>query len=179
MGDKPLKGILIIVLTGLIFFAFVDESLADDLFSVSIGIPVAHDFYKTYNKSDGVSGSLFHVKLPYQVGFGYESYETKLKDQQDWKLVTTMIDLFYQFDFVVLNAALGIGIGNTEFDGGSGDWDKGSAVQYYFQVGWPFAGFMDLHASYHTIRSEMKAKNGDGVWDVSGNVAAIGISAGF
>ncbi len=182
MAVKPLNVILIIALTGLAIFSFAEERYADDLFSVSIGTPVTHDFYKTYNKSDGVSGGFIHVKLPFQVGFGYERYETKLKDQESWKLITTMIDLFYQFDFVVVNAALGIGVGKTEFeypDGGSGDWDDGSAYQYYFQVGWPFAGFMDIHASYHTITSKMDAKNGDGTWDVSGYVTAIGISAGF
>lgn len=156
-----------------------------ELFSISAGVPLSHNLTEKDSNgveysSDGVSGAFFHVKFPILVGVGLETYETKIKDKTV-KLGTTMYDIFYMLPIPIINLTIGLGAGQTELvcDTCSTTFDKGSATQWYASLGFPFIGIMDVHVSYRSVNSEIKAKTGSYKINSSGNVTGVGISIGF
>ena len=166
-----------IATTSLIFFS----TQAFALINFSVGVPLSHTFSKD-TESDGVSGTFIQVGIPILPGIGMDNIETKIKDT-DYKMATTMYNLYYLLPIPVINLTLGAGVGSTEIkcDACSAAYDKGGAVQGYASFGFPIIPLFDLHLSYRSITTKVKGKgtNEGQEVDLSGNVMGIGIMFNF
>ena len=168
---------LILISTASLFF-FNTHAFA---FSVSVGVPLSHTISDdTVAESDGTSGYLIGVQLPFAVGLGMDSYTTKLKGSNNTKLVTDIYNIFYQLPIPIVNLIVGLGTGNQaiECDGCSG-WKKGSTTQWYTSVGMPIIPFFDIHLSYRSVTSKNVTDASDNKYDLSGTVTGVGIAFNF
>jgi len=182
------KRLLILLPAAFFIFSFANSAKAE-FFSVSAGLPISYTFSNTDTdapESDGVTGTMLHVKLPVMVGFGLETYSVKIKGDGDAKFDATMFDVFYLFPIPIVNITLGLGIGSSEVicDLGGGStcsdaYEKATPTQVYGQFGFPIFGPVDLHLSYHSVSSTMKGKNGNSDLDLGGNMLALGASFTF
>lgn len=187
-----IKKLVAAVFAGLVLFSFSSNAYAE-FFSVSAGIPFSHFFSQSWSdgtsgsiESDSVSGVLLHVKLPIMLGLGLETYETKLKSPYptttDFKLKTTMYDVFWMTPIPIVNVTIGGGLGTTTLDcnypGGtcSNDFEEGTASQLWVQLGFSPIPFLDVHMSYHTISATVKGKGSTEDEDFSGSLMAIGVA---
>ena len=132
------------------------------------------------SKSDGVSGYFIQVGVPILPGIGMDSYKTKLKDTET-DLVTMIYNLYYLLPIPIINLTLGVGVGSTELqcDGCADSYDKGTANQWYASFGMPIIPLFDLHLSYRSVSSKIKAKAGGREGDFGGNVMGLGIGFNF
>lgn len=174
----------------LMFFFFANSSKAETL-SISAGLPISYAFNDSDIESDGISGTLLHVKLPILVGLGLETYSVKLKDVSGGKFDVTMLDVFYLFPIPIVNITLGAGIGSSAVVCDavgttatcSDRYEPGMPTQIYGQFGFPIFGPLDLHVSYHSISSTLKGKTESGnTWkdlDMGGKMLAIGTAFTF
>ena len=168
--------ISLIAATSLILFS----TQAFALINFSVGVPLSHTFSKDI-ESDGVSGTFIQIGIPILPGIGMDNIETKIKDT-DYKMATTIYNLYYLLPIPVINLTLGAGVGSTEVkcDGCSSPYDKGGAVQGYASLGFPIIPLFDLHLSYRSITSKVKGKSSSTEEvDLSGNVMGIGIMFNF
>ena len=181
-----MKKISLIFISIASLFLFSTNAFA---LSVSFGIPISHSINDSnIAESDGVSGYLLGVQLPFLVGLGIDSHETKLKDTNDIKLATDMYNIFYQLPIPIINLIVGLGIGNSMLecdnvgDGTtcSDSYKKGSATQWYTSIGMPIIPFFDIHLSYRSITSKnIVEKSNDTKLDLSGSVTGVGIAFNF
>ena len=156
------------------------------LVSVSVGIPFSHTFTGNWNdgtavESDGTSGTFIQVGVPIFPGIGIDNYKTKLKDTEGAELATMMYNLYYLLPVPIINLTVGVGIGSTELkcNGCAAFFDKGSANQWYFSAGMPIMPLFDLHLSYRSVSTKIKAKTGGAESDFGGNVMGLGIGFNF
>ena len=167
-----------------------NSSAQAEFFSVSAGVPVAHNLSNSDLDADGVSGYLVHFKLPIMLGLGLESYETKIDHTSDlvtdMKLKTTMYDIFWLLPIPIINITIGAGLGSAEMtcdvapDKDCGFYyDKGAVTQFWGQFGVPIFPFIDLHVSYHQISGDVKGKEGADDESVDSTLYAIGASIIF
>ena len=170
-----------IAATSLILFS----TQAFALINLSVGVPLSHTFTKEDaggNKieTDGVSGTFIQIGIPILPGIGMDNYETKVKDT-DTKIATTMYNLYYLLPIPVINLTFGVGVGNTEVkcETCSAIYEKGGATQFYASFGFPIIPLFDLHLSYRSVSSKIKAKSGDAEHDFGGNVMGLGIGFNF
>ena len=170
-----------IAATSLIFFS----TQAFALINISVGVPLSHTFTGKYNdgsevKSDGVSGTFVQIGVPILPGIGMDSYKTKLKDQVDVEVETSIYNLYYLLPIPVINLTFGAGLGSTELKCSycAANFDKGSATQVYASLGFPIIPLFDLHLSYRSVSSKVKIKSG-GEHDMGGNVMGLGIGFNF
>ena len=167
-----------IATTSLILFS----TQAFALINFSVGVPLSHTFTKLDGgESDGVSGTFIQIGIPILPGIGMDNIETKIKDT-DYKIATTIYNLYYLLPIPVINLTLGAGVGSTEVkcDGCSSPYDKGGAVQGYASLGFPIIPLFDLHLSYRSITTKVKGKSSSTEEaDFSGNVMGIGIMFNF
>ena len=170
-----------IAATSLIFFS----TQAFALINISVGVPLSHTFTGKYNdgsevKSDGVSGTFVQIGVPILPGIGMDSYKTKLKDQSDVEVETSIYNLYYLLPIPVINLTFGAGLGSTELKCSycAANFDKGSATQVYASLGFPIIPLFDLHLSYRSVSSKVKIKSG-GEHDMGGNVMGLGIGFNF
>ena len=150
------------------------------LINFSVGVPLSHTFSKD-TESDGVSGTFIQVGIPILPGIGMDNIETKIKDT-DYKMATTIYNLYYLLPIPVINLTLGAGVGSTEVkcDCCSSPYDKGGVVQGYASLGFPIIPLFDLHLSYRSITSKVEGKSSSTEEaDFSGNVMGIGIMFNF
>lgn len=183
-------------------------SLHAEFLSLSVGFPVMQsyndlkieysdklvstnpEYVDTEVKADGIpTGALIHANIPFFPGLGVEVYQTKLKvdsgydlekDVGDTKLKTVMYDLFYLLPIPFVNITLGGGMGQVELDCRECDdyFKKGSATQYFLQIGIPVLALFDLHFSYHGINSDIDSKV-DTVKDISFDSTMYAFGAAF
>ena len=170
-----------IAATSLIFFS----TQAFALINISVGVPLSHNFTGKYNdggevKSDGVSGTFVQIGIPILPGIGMDSYKTKLKDQGEVDLETSIYNLYYLLPIPIINLTIGAGVGSTELKCSycAANFDKGSATQVYASLGFPIIPLFDLHLSYRSVSSKVKIKSG-GEHDMGGNVMGLGIGFNF
>jgi len=186
------KRFAILAVTVVCVFTFFSSAAHAEFFSVSAGIPVAHNLSNSDLDTDGVSGYLVHLKLPIMLGLGMESYETKIDHSStavaDMKLNTTMYDVFWLTPIPVINLTIGAGIGTVKAScevtgttpGKCSDYyDTGTVTQLWGQLGINVLPFIDLHVSYHQISGDLKGKNGTDDSSVDGNMYAVGASIIF
>ena len=170
-----------IAATSLILFS----TQAFALINFSVGVPLSHTFTGKYNggdevKSDGVSGYFIQVGVPILPGIGMDSYKTKLKDNVDTDVETSIYNLYYLLPIPIINLTIGVGVGSTELKCSTcaADFDKGPATQAYASLGFPIIPLFDLHLSYRSVSSKVKIKSG-GEHDFGGNVMGLGIGFNF
>ena len=171
-----------IAATSLIFFS----TQAFALVNFSVGVPLSHTFTGKYAddsevESDGVSGTFVQIGVPILPGIGIDSYKTKLKDQGDIDLETSIYNLYYLLPIPIINLTIGAGVGSTKLscDGCDSAFDKGSATQVYASLGFPIIPLFDLHLSYRSVSSKLKNKSGSAEHDFGGNVMGLGIGFNF
>lgn len=166
-----------------------------DLVAVSADTVLNYD----YNHAGDVSnirgsGYKVGVSLPiFFVGLGYEAYSVKSTLQQKPPLNSigfesdvTMFDVFADVPFPVLNLTVGAGVGKATFAGFdefSGaqvvSADDASMKQFFFTVGYPFAGIFDVHLGYHSISGKAEATGGGGSFDLGATMLTLGGRMGF
>ena len=154
-------------------------------FSISLGMPMGHtvtDDTIHLAGYDAPSGFLIGVQLPIAMGLGIDSYKTKLKETDDYKLGTDMYNIFYQLPIPVINLIFGLGFGNQalECTTCADESDKGSATQWYTSIGFPILPLFDIHLSYRSITSKnINYKPNNNKLDFSGSVTGVGIAFNF
>ena len=151
------------------------------LFNLSVGVPLSHSFSDSnVAESDGVSGTFIQVGVPMLPGIGMDSYKTKLKDSTA-ELATMIYNLYYQLPIPIISLTLGAGVGSTELQcaGCAGSWDKGTANQWYASLGMPIIPLFDIHLSYRSVSTKIKALSGGEELDLGGNVTGVGIGFNF
>ena len=171
-----------IAATSLILFS----TQAFALINFSVGVPLSHSMTgKGVSgddiESDGVSGYFIQVGVPILPGIGMDSYKTKLKDNVDTDVETSIYNLYYLLPIPVINLTIGVGVGSTELkcSGCAASFDKGPATQAYASLGFPIIPLFDLHLSYRSVSSKIEYKNGSGEHDFGGNVMGLGIGFNF
>ena len=174
-----------IATTSLILFS----TQAFALINFSVGVPLSHTFTGKNNngtdiESDGVSGYFIQVGIPILPGIGMDSYKTGLNvdpGEEAVDLETSIYNLYYLLPIPVINITLGARVGSTELKCSycAANFDKGPATQAYASLGFPIIPLFDLHLSYRSVSSKIKAKSGDAENDFGGNVMGLGIGFNF
>ena len=178
-----MKKIILTVFAATSLLLYSTQAFA--LLSVSVGMPIGHTITdKTIHLAgyDAPSGFLIGVQLPIAMGLGIDSYKTKLKETDDYKLGTDMYNIFYQLPIPVINLIIGLGFGNQalECTDCADDYDKGSATQWYTSIGFTILPLFDIHLSYRSITSKnINIKASDTKLDFSGSVTGVGIAFNF
>ena len=178
-----MKKIIVTVFAATSLLLYSTPSFA--LLSVSVGMPMGHTITdKTIHTAgyDAPSGFLIGVQLPIAMGLGIDSYKTKLKETDDYKLGTDMYNIFYQLPIPVINLIIGLGFGNQALECATcaDEFDKGSATQWYTSIGMPLIPLFDIHLSYRSITSKnINIKSSDTKLDFSGSVTGVGIAFNF
>ncbi len=182
-----MKWLIPLVLAAFLTF-YHTEAKAEFYFSA--GVPLGYDFSgENYNgetfETEKISVRMFHAHLSTLFGLGYESYEILLKDSNyslyDQTVAFTMYDLFYVLPIPSILFTIGAGFGEAEMKciSCSDYFNKGQVSQFYLQVGYPFASFMDIHLSYHVISSKIITKIDENELDLSGTNIALGFGISF
>jgi len=151
--------------------------------------PFSYQFTgKDYNdnefEADENQGYILNVGFT-RWGFGYESYETKIKNtSEEVKLKTTLYDLTYgatganeDRGWFWKYVGVGYGIGNDELECSFCEtyFYKGFAMQYILFVNIPITDYFDLKTSYHQKISKIRHKNKSEADDYSSNIINVGI----
>ncbi len=187
-----LKKLFPFLFSVMLVFSFSSSAHAE-FFSISAGVPVAHEISNSDLEADGVSGYMAHFKLPIMIGMGLESYETKIDHSSstvsDAKLATTMYDVFWLMPIPLINITIGAGLGTAELtcevtDSGttskcSDYYEKGAVTQFWGQLGFYVFPLVDLHLSYHSVSGKLKGKDDEPDESLDGNLYAIGVSILF
>ena len=118
-------------------------------------------------------------------GFGYESYETKIKStSEEVKLNTTLYDLTYgatgakeDIGWFWKYIGLGYGFGNDELECNfcETNFYKGFAMQYILLFNIPITDTFDLKTSYHLKTSKIRHKYKSKADDYSATIINVGI----
>jgi hypothetical protein len=118
-------------------------------------------------------------------GFGYESYETKIKStSEEVKLKTTLYDLTYgatganeDRGWFWKYIGVGYGFGNDEIDCSfcETNFYKGFAMQYILLINIPITDSFDLKTSYHQKTSKIRHKNKSAADEYSATIINVGI----
>ena len=151
--------------------------------------PFSYQFTgKDYNgnefETDDNQGYILNVGFT-RWGFGYESYETKIKNtSEEVKLKTTLYDLTYgatgaeeDRSWFWKYIGIGYGFGNNELDCSfcETNFYKGFAMQYILLVNIPITDSFDLKTSYHQKTSKIRHKYKSAADEYSATIINVGI----
>ena len=151
--------------------------------------PFSYQFTgKDYNgyefEADENQGYILNVGFT-RWGFGYESYETKIKNtSEEVKLKTTLYDLTYgatganeDRGWFWKYIGVGYGFGNDELDCSfcEANFYKGFAMQYILLINIPITDTFDLKTSYHQKTSKIRHKYKSEADDYSATIINVGI----
>ena len=155
----------------------------------NFSFPFSYQFTgKDYNgnefEADENLGFILNVGFT-RWGFGYESYETKIKNtSEEVKLKTTLYDLTYgatganeDRGWFWKYIGVGYGFGNDELDCSfcETNFYKGFAMQYILLINIPITDSFDLKTSYHKKTSKIRNKNNSAADDYSSTIINVGI----
>ena len=155
----------------------------------NISFPFSYKFSgKDYNGNefevDENQGFIFNLGFT-RWGFGYETYETKIKStSEEVKLKTTLYDLTYgatgakeDRGWFWKYIGLGYGFGNDEIECNfcETNFYKGFAMQYILLINIPITDFFDLKTSYHQKTSKIRHKYKSEADDYSATIINVGI----
>ena len=155
----------------------------------NFSFPFSYQFTgKDYNgnefEADENLGFILNVGFT-RWGFGYESYETKIKNtSEEVKLKTTLYDLTYgatganeDRGWFWKYIGVGYGFGNDELDCSfcETNFYKGFAMQYILLINIPITDSFDLKTSYHQKTSKIRHKNKSVADDYSATIINVGI----
>ena len=143
---------------------------------------------KDYNgnefEADDNQGYILNVGFT-RWGFGYESYETKIKNtSEEVKLETTFYDLTYgatganeDRGWFWKYIGVGYGFGNDELECSFCEtyFYKGFAMQYILFINIPITDTFDLKTSYHQKTSKIRHKHKSEADDYSATIINVGI----
>ena len=134
MKTRKIQQISAVLVAGLLLLGNLNSAKADTI-SVSVGIPLSHQFSGKYTSSGtessitagSTSGVFLGLTLPFLIGFGVESYETKIKsissaDLSSTTVSTTMADILFNLPIPIVNITLGLGAGQTKIFSTSMSW---------------------------------------------------------
>ena len=151
--------------------------------------PLSYQFTgKDYNgtefEADENQGYILNVGFT-RWGFGYESYETKIKNSsEEVTLKTTLYDLTYgatganeDRGWFWKYIGVGYGFGNDELDCSFCEtyFYKGFVMQYILFVNIPITDTFDLKTSYHQKTSKIRHKYKSEADDYSATSINVGI----
>jgi len=180
-----MKKIILTVFAATSLLLYSTQSFA---ISLSVGVPIGATFTGPAdadgdkNETDGISGYFLGVQLPFGLGLGMDSHKTTIKGfDTTTKVATSMYNLYYQLPIPVVSLILGLGTGDSNFDGEIAKYfDKGAATQWYTSIGFPIIPFFDIHLSYRSITSKnVKEKGGTDGPDLSSTITGIGLAFNF
>jgi len=180
-----MKKIILTVFAATSLLLYSTQSFA---ISLSVGVPIGATFTGpadadgNKNETDGISGYFLGVQLPFGLGLGMDSHKTTIKGfDTTTKVATSMYNLYYQLPIPVVSLILGLGTGDSNFDGEIAKYfDKGAATQWYTSIGFPIIPFFDIHLSYRSITSKnVKEKGGTDGPDLSSTITGIGLAFNF
>ena len=180
-----MKKIILTVVAATSLLLYSTQSFA---ISLSVGVPIGATFTGPAdadgdkNETDGISGYFLGVQLPFGLGLGMDSHKTTIKGfDTTTKVATSMYNLYYQLPIPVVSLILGLGTGDSNFDGEIAKYyDKGAATQWYTSIGFPIIPFFDIHLSYRSITSKnVKEKGGTDGPDLSSTITGIGLAFNF
>tara|TARA_B100000945_G_scaffold317886_1_gene321565 strand:- start:581 stop:1189 length:609 start_codon:yes stop_codon:yes gene_type:complete len=155
----------------------------------NFSFPFSNQFTgKDYNGSefevDETQGYIFNVGFT-RWGFGYESYETKIKNtSEEVELKTTLYDLTYgatganeDRGWFWKYIGVGYGLGNDELECSfcETNFYKGFAMQYILLINIPITDSFDLKTSYHLKTSKIRHRNKSEADDYSATIINVGI----
>ena len=155
----------------------------------NFSFPFSYQFTgKDHNGSEFVAeenlGFILNVGFT-RWGFGYESYETKIKNSsEEVKLKTTLYDLTYgatganeDRGWFWKYIGVGYGFGNDELDCSFCEtyFYKGFVMQYILLINIPITDSFDLKTSYHQKTSKIRHKNKSVADDYSATIINVGI----
>ena len=155
----------------------------------NFSFPFSYEFTgKDYNGNEFVAdenlGFILNVGFT-RWGFGYESYETKIKNtSEEVKLKTTLYDLTYgatganeDRGWFWKYIGIGYGFGNDELDCSfcKTYFYMGFAMQYILLINIPITDSFDLKTSYHKKTSKIRHKNKSVADDYSATIINVGI----
>jgi len=180
-----MKKIILTVFAATSLLLYSTQSFA---ISLSVGVPIGAIFTGPAdadgdkNETDGISGYFLGVQLPFGLGLGMDSHKTTIKGfDPTTKVATSMYNLYYQLPIPVVSLILGLGTGDSNFDGEIAKYFvKGAATQWYTSIGFPIIPFFDIHLSYRSITSKnVKEKGGTDGPDLSSTITGIGLAFNF
>ena len=152
-------------------------------------LPFSYQFTgKDYNgnefEADDNQGYILNVGFT-RWGFGYESYETKIKNtSEEVKLKTTFYDLTYgatganeDRGWFWKYIGVGYGFGNDALECSFCEtyFYKGFAMQYILFINIPITDSFDLKTSYHQKTSKIRHKNKSAADEYSATIINVGI----
>ena len=168
--------------------SFVNNGGATSI-NFNFSFPFSYEFTgKDYNgnefEADENQGYIFNVGFT-RWGFGYESYETKIKNtSEEVKLKTTLYDLTYgatganeDRGWFWKYMGIGYGFGNDELDCSfcKTNFFKGFAMQYILLINIPITDSFDLKTSYHQKTSKIRHKYKSAADEYSATIINVGI----
>jgi len=198
MRSSQTRSISAAFVAGLLVLVCLNSAKADRI-SASVGIPLSHQFSGKYTDGSttdasitagSTSGVFLGVTLPFLMGFGVESYETKIKqtgstNRSSSTVSTTMFDLLFNLPIPIINVTLGLGTGITKINSTSNelgtDWKTGSPTQFLASVGYNILPLIDLHLSYRMVSSHTitRISSSSTKAGLGGSVTGIGVKIGF
>ena len=176
------------LLIALTFFIFIGVSQAYSL-TYNLSIPYSNkfsgeDYAGNKIEADKTQGWGLNVGF-IRWGFGFESYETKLKNtSEEIKLKTTFYDLSYgatgseeEKGWFWKYVGLGYGFGNDELTCSfcETNFYKGFAMQYILLFNYPITETLNLKTSYHLKTSKIRHKYKSEADDYSATIISVGI----
>jgi hypothetical protein len=176
------------VLIALTFFIFIGASQAYSL-TYNLSLPYSYkfsgeDYAGNKFEADKNQGGLFNVGFT-RWGFGFEIYETKLKNtSEEVKLKTNLYDVTYgatgaeeEKGWFWKYVGLGYGFGTDELTCSfcETNFYKGFAMQYILLFNIPITKSFNLKTSYHLKTSKIRHKYKSEADDYSATIINVGI----
>jgi len=176
------------VLIAFTFFIFIGASQAYSL-TYNLSLPYSYkfsgeDYAGNKFEVDKNQGGLFNVGFT-RWGFGFEIYETKLKNtSEEVKLKTNLYDVTYgatgaeeEKGWFWKYVGLGYGFGTDELTCSfcETNFYKGFAMQYILLFNIPITKSFNLKTSYHLKTSKIRHKYKSEADDYSATIINVGI----
>ena len=176
------------VLIALTFFIFIGASQAYSL-TYNLSLPYSYkfsgeDYAGNKFEADKNQGGLFNVGFT-RWGFGFEIYETKLKNtSEEVKLKTNLYDVTYgatgaeeEKGWFWKYVGLGYGFGTDELTCSfcETNFYKGFAMQYILLFNIPITKSFNVKTSYHLKTSKIRHKYKSEADDYSATIINVGI----
>ena len=176
------------VLIAFTFFIFIGASQAYSL-TYNLSLPYSYkfsgeDYAGNKFEADKNQGGLLNVGFT-RWGFGFEIYETKLKNtSEEVKLKTNLYDVTYgatgaeeEKGWFWKYVGLGYGFGTDELTCSfcETNFYKGFAMQYILLFNYPITETLNLKTSYHLKTSKIRHKYKSEADDYSATIISVGI----
>ena len=152
-------------------------------FSVALDVPLIYDFNEN-GAADEVTGFKLGLGIiPFPVldlGLGYEAYEvTDAQTVGDLMLNVSIVDVFIDIPFPLINIVIGAGVGTAEFEFLTVS-EEVDVQQFYISLGYPIVPLFDVHFGYHQVNvDEITDPAFSTPVDVSGTMWSLGLKVGF